>query len=117
MYKPQTLYLAAVIGATFDPTLTLYTDAQQQSPLDLTNIDVTMDIGNGTFVLTGGDGLTLGGDEGTIAILLTSAQTATVGAGSLPFSIQFIDTTQPDGEGISYPFGAKSAISFELPNE
>lgn len=112
MYDPQTLAFRALIGGTFDPTLTFYTDKAMTDPLPLTGYGALLQVGVGAdalFTLTPGSGLTLGGALGTVAILLSDAETLAVAVQSVHWYLRLTDTAGKVG------FPLRGAFSFELP--
>lgn len=85
-------------GATFDRTLTWYTDLAQQVPKNLTGYTAAMEIRKSpgeTVILTlaTGSGITLGGTLGTIAILITVTQTNALAAGRYRYDMLLISGT------------------------
>lgn len=96
MYIPTPLDFTAMIGGTFDPILSFFTDEAMTDPLDLSDYSAELQISQpdsvNYFVLTPGSGLTLGGVEGTMAILLTEAQTATAAAVDVHWFLKLINT-------------------------
>lgn len=112
MFIPQGLDLLAVIGGTFDPTFTFYTDADQTDALDLTHYTALLQIAD-LLELTPGDGLTLGGIAGTLAVLLTDTQTAAIQASTVSWWLRLTNTSAPAGSGVGFPL--RGNITFELP--
>lgn len=116
MFIPQTANLTAIIGGTFDPVFTFYTDAAQTEPLDLSNFSAHMNIGAGKLVLVSGtSALTLGGTDGTIAVLLTDAQTSNFSNRQVTvhWFLKLIDNTAASGSGVGFPLNGN--ILFEMP--
>lgn len=68
-------------GASFPYSTTLYTDATETTPLDLTGASAALQIRKqhasltAGLSLTSGNGITLGGAAGTVAINITPTQT------------------------------------------
>lgn len=82
MTPPGTLNLDMYAGATFDYTLTW---AEDSTPVNLTGYSARMQARRSytesayVFELTSSSGITLGGSAGTIALLYSATNTATVG--------------------------------------
>jgi hypothetical protein len=74
---PAKVSLTAYIGATFSTTLTWKT-GDPAVPVDLTDYTAAMKVKNGEseiIELTSGDGITLGGEDGTIALTISAEDT------------------------------------------
>ena len=109
---PADVDLEALIGANFSTTISLYSDAAQTSPFDLTGYTVTMPIGS-LFTLTAGSGLTVTAAGGTIVAALTAAQTATVQAQDPPYTAHWQLKLTDGGGTVSYPLSGD--IKFVIP--
>lgn len=87
-------------GATFDRTLTWYTDASQTSLVDLSGYTAAMQLrpysSSPDLVLSlssPAGGITLGGALGTIRILISHIVTATLLPGKLVYDLEMSDSS------------------------
>ena len=84
---PGTLNIQVYIGGTFNLTLTWTADG---SSVDLSNYTAAMKIVNGqdeVIELTDGDGITLGGTAGTIAITISATDTSAMSPATCEYDL------------------------------
>ena len=95
MNTPERVDLALYRGATFDTTVT-WLDSDGD-PVDLTGYTATFRAGRTRYgsttvqvlaLATGGDGITLGGVAGTIAVTATAAQTRLIPPGAYRYQLE-----------------------------
>lgn len=90
MIDPGTYNIVCPQGATFDRTFTFQIDDE---PVDLTGYTAAMQLrakpsSAAVLSLTSGNGITLGGDEGTIVVSITASQTAAIAAGAYYYDLE-----------------------------
>jgi hypothetical protein len=92
MINPGTYNITAYQGANFDRTFTI---SQGGTALNLTGYTSAMQVreaADSTATLlslsTGGSGIVLGGTAGTIAVAVTSTQSAAIPAGSFAYDLE-----------------------------
>jgi len=91
MINPGTYNITAYQGATFDRTFSI---TEGGTALNLTGYTSAMQVrsaadATATLVsLTSGSGITLGGTAGTIAIVVTAAQSSAIPAGSYAYDLE-----------------------------
>lgn len=107
MLTPMPWNLALYPGFTFDPTFEFFTDTAYTDPFDLTGYTAVLTIGNGQLVLSPGNGLTLGGNAGTIEAVATATQTANLLAGEFNWQLQW---TSPGGGETDCPIAGRIVI-------
>lgn len=97
MIKPAKYDLAIPQGATFDRTLTVEIGGEA---LDLTGYTAAMDVrkeyesATADLELTNTAGIELGGNLGTVRILITATQTGALTAGNYKYDLELY---APDG--------------------
>lgn len=89
------------LGETYNPVLTLYKDAAETQPYDLTGFSAQMVFAGLNLTLTNGNGLTLGGTAGTIAVVIASAVTTAFPVGDSHYYIKLTDGTGNSGYPVS----------------
>lgn len=89
-------------GATFDATITLYTDAAQTHPYDLTGLTVELVI-DGVATLTAGSGLTVTPASGLVVAQLSVSQTAGMPLGSVAYQLKLTAS----GGRVDFPLGGQ----------
>lgn len=92
MINPGTYNIIAYQGANWDRTFTI---TQGGTALNLTGYTSAMQVreaADSTATLlslsTGGSGITLGGTAGTVAVVITSTQSAAIPAGSYAYDLE-----------------------------
>lgn len=91
MINPGTYNITAYQGASFDRTFSI---TQSGSALNLTGYTSAMQVreaadSTATLVsLTNGTGITLGGTAGTVAIVISAAQSSAIPAGSYAYDLE-----------------------------
>jgi hypothetical protein len=91
MINPGTYNITCPQGATWDRTFTVNVGG---TALNLTGYTAAMqvresaDAGTAIISLTNGSGITLGGTAGTIAVVISSAQTAGAASGSYSYDLE-----------------------------
>jgi hypothetical protein len=93
MITPGVYNLTVYAGADFDQTFTI---TQGGTALNLTNYSASMQVreaADATAILlslTSGTGITLGGTAGTVAVVITSAQSSALSAGSYAYDLELV---------------------------
>lgn len=94
---PGRYNMVVPIGATFERSLTWYTDDAETLPRDLTGWSARLQVrktaaASGTLLaLTSASGITLGGVAGTIAIEIAAATTAGIPPGTYRYDLEMVD--------------------------
>jgi hypothetical protein len=93
MITPGTYNLTCYQGADFDQTFTI---TQGGTALNLTGYTASMQVreaADSTAILlslTSSSGITLGGTAGTVAVVITSAQSSAIPSGSYAYDLELI---------------------------
>jgi len=93
MITPGTYNLTCYQGADFDQTFTI---TQDGTALNLTGYTSRMQVreaADSTAILlslTSGTGIALGGTAGTVAVVITSAQSSAIPSGSYAYDLELI---------------------------
>ena len=93
MITPGVYNLTVYAGADFDQTFTI---TQGGTALNLTGYSASMQVREAAdatatlLSLTSGTGITLGGTAGTVAVVITSAQSSALSAGSYAYDLELV---------------------------
>lgn len=95
MINPGTYSITVWQGADYDKTFTV---TQNGTALNWTGYSARMQVRNSSdatatlLSLTNGSGITLGGTAGTIAVAITSTQSAAIPAGSYAYDLELVSS-------------------------
>ena len=95
MINPGTYSITVWQGADYDKTFTV---TQNGTALNWTGYSARMQVRNSSdatatlLSLTNGSGITLGGTAGTIAVTITSTQSAAIPAGSYAYDLELVSS-------------------------
>ena len=95
MINPGTYNITAWQGADYDKTFTV---TQNGTALNWTGYSARMQVRDSSdatatlLSLTNGSGITLGGTAGTIAVAITSTQSAAIPAGAYAYDLELVSS-------------------------